>query len=82
FVYVSGLTGFGTGTDTVADFTPGAGGDVAVILSTPGLTSFADAQARMTDIGVYTVLSLSASDQLFLYNVDPFQLTPDNFLFL
>ena len=43
---------------------------------------FAEAQARMTDIGVYTVLNLSASDQLFLYNVDPSQLIPGNFLFL
>src|SRR6185312_3370499 len=44
FVYVSGLSGFGTGIDTVADFTPGAGGDVAVISSTPGLTTFTQAQ--------------------------------------
>jgi hypothetical protein len=36
----------------------------------------------MSDIGVYTVISLSANDQLFLYNVDPFQLTPDNFQLL
>ncbi|MGE0259658.1 MAG: hypothetical protein AB7T18_12990, partial [Alphaproteobacteria bacterium] len=82
FVYVSGLAGLGTGVDTVADFTPGPGGDVAVILSTPGLTSFAQVQANMIDIGVYTVITLSATDQLYLYNVDPFQLTTDNFLFL
>ncbi|MGD9618049.1 MAG: hypothetical protein AB7H90_16785 [Alphaproteobacteria bacterium] len=82
FVYVSGLSGFGTGVDTVADFTPGAGGDVAVILSTPELTSFAEVQAKMTDIDVYTVIDLSATDRLYLYNIDPFQLTPDNFLFL
>ncbi|MGD9617492.1 MAG: calcium-binding protein, partial [Alphaproteobacteria bacterium] len=82
YVYVSGLSGFGTGIDTVADFTFGAGGDVAVILSTPGLTSFADVQANMIDADVYTVINLSASDQLFLYNIDPFQLTADNFLFL
>ena len=48
FVYVSGLSGFGTGIDTVADFTPGPGGDVAVIVGTPGLTTFAQAQAKMT----------------------------------
>ena len=82
FVYVSGLSGFGTGIDTVADFTPGPGGDVAVIVGTPGLTSFAQVQAAMTDVGVYTVITLSATDQLFLYNVDPGQLTADNFLFL
>jgi Ca2+-binding RTX toxin-like protein len=87
YVYVSGLSGFGTGIDTVADFTPrlsntGFSGDVAVILSTPGLTSFADVQANMIDIGVYMVINLSATDQLYLYNVDPDQLTADNFLFL
>src|SRR3954451_1222157 len=82
YVYVSGLSGFGTGIDTVADFTPGAGGDVAVIVGTPGLTTFAQAQAKMTDAGVYTVISLSATDQLYLYNVDPGQLTADHFLFL
>ena len=82
FIYVSGLPEFGTGIDTVADFTPGAGGDVAVILGTPGLTSFAQVQANMSDVGVYTVINLSAGNQLFLYNVDPGQLTADNFLFL
>ena len=34
----------------------------------------------MVDIGVYTVINLSATDQLYLYNVDPGQLTADNFL--
>ena len=82
FVYVSGLSGFGTGVDTVADFTPGAGGDVAVIVGTPGLTTFAQVQAAMTDVDVYTVIDLSGGNQLFLYNVDPGQLTADNFLFL
>jgi Ca2+-binding RTX toxin-like protein len=82
FVYVSGLSGFGTGIDTVVDFTPGTGGDVAVIVGTPGLTSFAQVQAKMTDVGVYTVVDLTGGNQLFLYNVDPGQLTADNFLFL
>jgi Ca2+-binding RTX toxin-like protein len=82
FVYVSGLSGFGTGVDTVADFRPGTGGDVAVVLDTPGVTTFADVQARMFDVGVYTAINLSASDQLFLYNVDPGQFTAGNFLFL
>ena len=82
FIYVSGLSGFGTGIDTVIDFTPGTGGDVAVIVGTPGLTSFAQVQANMSDVGVYTVINLSAGNQLFLYNVDPGQLNADNFLFL
>ena len=82
FVYVSGLSGFGTGIDTVADFTPGAGGDVAVIVGTPGLTTFAQAQAKTTQQGVYSVVDLSGGNQLFLYNVTASQLTADNFLFL
>jgi hypothetical protein len=82
FVYVSGLSGFGTGVDTVADFRPGTGGDVAVVLDTPGVTTFADIQSRSFDVGVYTQINLSATDQLFLYNVDPFQLNANNFLFL
>jgi hypothetical protein len=77
FVYVSGLSGFGT----VADFTPGPGGDVAVIAGTPGLTSFAQVQANMTDAGAYTAINLSGGNQLYLYNVDPGQLTADNFRF-
>jgi len=63
FVYVSGLSIFATGIDTMADFTPGFGGDVAVIVGTPGLTSFAQVQAAMTDIGVYTVIDLSGGNQ-------------------
>jgi Ca2+-binding RTX toxin-like protein len=82
FLYVSGLSGAGTGVDTLVDFIPGSGGDVAVIVSTSGLTSFANLQTRMIDVDPYTVINLSASDQLFLYNVDPGQLTADNFLFV
>jgi Ca2+-binding RTX toxin-like protein len=82
YIYVSGLSGFGTGVDTVADFTPGPGGDVAVIVGTPGLASFADVQAKTTQSGIYSVITLSNTDQLYLYNVTPSQLTADNFLFL
>jgi Ca2+-binding RTX toxin-like protein len=82
FVYVSGLSGFGTGIDTVTDFKPGAGGDVAVIVGTPGLTSFAQVQAKTTTSGLYSAITLSNTDQLYLYNVTPGQLTADNFLFL
>ena len=66
----------------MADFTPGTGGDVAVIVGTPGLTTFAQAQAKMTEDGVYSVIGLSGSNQLYLYNVNAGQLTADNFLFL
>ncbi len=79
YVYAGG----GTGTDTVADFTPGGGAnhDVLVVSLGSGVTTFAQAQAKMSQVGVYTVLKLGA-DQVYIYNVQPFQLTADNFLFL
>jgi hypothetical protein len=55
---------------------------VAVIVGTPGLTSFTQVQAKTTNVDPYTVIDLSGGNQLFLYNVDPGQLTADNFLFL
>ena len=79
YVYAGG----GTGVDTIADFTPGGGAshDVLVVSPASGVTSFAQAQANMTQVGVYTVLTLGA-DQVYIYNVQPFQLTAGNFLFL
>ncbi len=79
YVYAGG----GTGTDTIADFTPGsvANHDVLVVSLGSGVTTFAQAQAHMVQVGVYTVLTLGA-DQVYIYNVQPFQLTADNFLFL
>ncbi len=79
YVYAGG----GTGTDTIADFIPGAGAthDVLVVSPASGVASFAQAQANMSQVGVYTVLALGA-DRVYLYNVQPFQLTAENFLFL
>ncbi len=78
YVYV----GFGTGVDTVADFrATGPGADVVVI--TGGLlTSFAQVQPLISQQGVYTVINLSANDQLYLYNVTASQLTANNFILL
>jgi hypothetical protein len=45
------------------------------------ITSFADVQAKGFQVGVYTVLPLSATDQIYLYNVQPFQLTANDFIF-
>ncbi len=79
YVYAGG----GTGVDTIADFKAGAGAnhDVLVVSPASGVASFAQVKANMTQVGVYTVLKLGA-DQVYLYNVQPFQLTADNFLFL
>ena len=42
----------------------------------------AQAQAAMTQVGLYTVLTLFGGDQVYLYNVTPGQMTATNFLFL
>ena len=78
YIYVGG----GTGVDTVADFTPGdvANHDVLVISPASGLGTFAQVQAATVLVGVYSVITLSSTDQIFLYNVQPFQLTASDFL--
>ena len=75
--------GLGAGVDTIADFTPGngAGHDTLVISAGTAIASFADVLSKATQVGVYTVLSLSATDQVYLYNVQPFQLTANDFIF-
>ena len=75
--------GLGGGVDTVADFTPGdgAGHDVIVISAGSGFANFSDILAKTTQVGVYSVISLSATDQVYLYNVQPFQLTANDFIF-
>jgi Ca2+-binding RTX toxin-like protein len=76
--------GAGTGVDTVADFTPGDGANHDVLVLTAAssqIASFADAQAKAFQAGVYTVLPLSNTDQIYLYYVQPFQLTANDFIF-
>jgi Ca2+-binding RTX toxin-like protein len=78
YVYI----GLGTGVDTVADFRAiGAGADV-VVVSGGLLTSFSQVQPLISQQGVYTVISLSAGDQLYLYNVTASQLSASNFILL
>jgi hypothetical protein len=43
--------------------------------------SFVDVQSKAYQAGAYTVLPLSATDQIYLYNVQPFQLTANDFIF-
>jgi hypothetical protein len=38
-------------------------------------------QAKAFKAGIYTVLPLSATDQIYLYNVQPSQLTANDFIF-
>ena len=76
--------GVGTGVDTVADFTPGDGANHDVLVLTAAsseIASFVDVQAKATQQGVYTVLPLSNTDAIYLYNVQPFQLTANDFIF-
>ena len=76
--------GVGTGVDTVADFTPGDGANHDVLVLTAAsseIASFADVQAKAFQAGIYTVLPLSNTDQIYLYNVQPSQLTANDFIF-
>jgi len=78
------VEGVGTRVDTIADFTPGDGATHDVLVLTKALseiTSFADVQAKGFQAGVYTVLPLSNTDQIYLYNVQPSQLTGNDFIF-
>ena len=78
YVYAGG----GTGVDTVVDFKPGAGGDVLVVSkAATGWTNLSQLLAATTQVGVYAVVTMGA-DQVYLYNVQPFQLTAENVLFL
>ena len=59
----------GGGVDTVADFTPGDGvnHDVIVISAGSGLSNLSDILAKTSQSGVYTVINLSPTDQVYLY---------------
>ena len=78
YIYVGG----GTGIDTIADFIPGSATnrDVLVVSPGSGIGNFTDLIAHTTQTGAYTVITLGA-DQVYLYNVQPFQLTAGNFIF-
>ena len=39
-------------------------------------------QAKAFQAGIYTVLPLSNTDQIYLYNVATFQLTANDFIFV
>lgn len=79
YIYVGG----GTGADTIADFTPGDGADrdILVVSSASGVTSYGQAMANAAQVGVYTKLTLGA-DEVWLYNVQPWQLTANDFIFI
>jgi Ca2+-binding RTX toxin-like protein len=75
--------GVGTRIDTIADFTPGDGANHYVLVLTAvdsEIALFADVQTKALQAGVYTVLPLSATHQIYLYNVQSFQLTANDFI--
>jgi Ca2+-binding RTX toxin-like protein len=75
--------GPGTGVDTVADFTAGFGAsdDVIVMVGTAA-RSFSAVMAAATQVGAYTVIPVSSTDQVYLYNVSMAQLSASNFIFI
>jgi hypothetical protein len=58
-------------------------GSQDVVVITGGVfSSFAQVQAATSQVGVYTVISVSGTDQIYLYNVSAFQLTANNVILL
>jgi hypothetical protein len=56
--------------------------DVLVLTAASSkIASFADVQAKAFQAGVYTVLPLGTTDQIYLYNVVPSLLTANDFIF-
>ena len=55
--------------------------DVIVTSAGSGFANFNDILAKTVQIGVYTVINLSLTDQVYLYNVQPLQLTANDFIF-
>jgi hypothetical protein len=53
----------------------------AICLINPLTSPTVVVQAKAFQAGVYTVLPLSNTDQIFLYNVQPFQFTANDFIF-
>jgi hypothetical protein len=53
------------------------------VLTAPSsqIVSFFDVQAKAFQAGVHTVLPLSNTNQIHLYNVQPFHLTGNDFIF-
>ncbi len=77
FVFAAGF-----GKDFVADFTSGLGiGDVIELQSIPGFANFAQVMAHSTQVGLDTVITVTANDTITLHNVTISSLVTDDFLF-
>jgi Ca2+-binding RTX toxin-like protein len=70
----------GGGSDTIADFRPGAGPDIVKLLDY-GFTSFAGVQAAMRDIGADVAIELGDGARLTIKNTEIAQFAANDFEF-
>uniref|UniRef100_UPI0033414E25 calcium-binding protein n=1 Tax=Sandarakinorhabdus sp. TaxID=1916663 RepID=UPI0033414E25 len=74
--------GAGDGRDALFDFAGGAGdGDLIQLAASLGITSFAQLQGRMTQVGGDTLISFDAATAITIVGVAPGALAPNDFLF-
>jgi hypothetical protein len=68
-----------SGTLVINDFRAG-GTDDAIRITAPGFTSFADVQARTTNFGALSVITIDADTSIWLLGVNANQLTAGDFI--
>jgi hypothetical protein len=72
---------YGDGRDVVADFVAGHGSGDVIDLRGCGITSFAELDARMSQVGSDVIIVLDADDRITLQNVSESSLNAQDFAF-
>jgi hypothetical protein len=79
---VTNIFSYNLGVDTITNFVAGNNsGDIIDVSAVPGLSSFADVQNLMSQVGANTVITFGNGETITLDNVTASALTASNFLF-
>jgi phage tail protein X len=79
---VTNIFSYNLGVDTITNFVTGNNsGDIVDVSAVPGLSSFADVQKLMSQVGANTVINFGNGATITLDNVTESALTASNFLF-